>query len=213
MRDVSNTTGPVSYGETSWETGDTPEAFTGKAHYQELIHRANTVPLIRIFKYYKLRIDAVNCFVTCPFKSHKGGRENTGSFKYYAPTNSFFCFGCRVGGESAHACEFMAHMEEITRAKAANKIITLFASDVDEDAEVFEGPNFSERLEIMMDFSNVIREFRLSFFDEKATAHIEEICAVYDTLNFRHKLDNEALRRCVEELKEEVKNYKPCLTL
>ncbi len=213
MRDISNTTGPVSYGETSWETGDSPEAVTGKTQYQELIHQANTVPLMTLFRHYNIRIDAVRCIIVCPFKSHKGGRENTGSFKYFSDTNSFYCYGCKTGGEWAHACEFVARMENIPRHQAAIKILNLFGSEVNEDLEVYEGRNFSERLEIMMEFSNLVREFRTSYSDEKSVEHIEEICRVYDTLNFRHNLDNEALRRCIEELKEEIVNYKPCLML
>jgi len=213
MRNVSNTTGSVSYGQTSWETGDSPEAVTGKDDRQELIHQANTVPLTVLFKHYNIRADAIRCIIVCPFKSHKGGRERTGSFKYFSDTNSFYCYGCKIGGEWAHACEFMAHMENISRERAAIKIIKLFGADIDANLDVYEGRNFAERLEIMMDFSSVVREFRLSFSDEKSLQFIEKACRVYDEMNLQHNLDNVALRRCVEELKEEIKNYQPCLML
>lgn len=213
MRDLSNTTGPVSYGETSWESGDAPEANTGQNRFQELIHQANTVPLTSIFKHYNIRISASNNTIVCPFKSHKGGRERTGSFRYFSETNSFYCYGCKVGGEFAHGCEFVARMEDISRPKAASKILRLFSAEVNEDLDVYEGQDFQEKFEIMCEFSNVVREFRRSFFDEKAHEHIEKICRVYDLMNTRHKLDAEAMRRLVDELKEEIKNYKPCLML
>jgi len=82
---------------------------------------------------------------------------------------------------------------------------------VDED-RVFDRDNFSERLELMMDFSNTVREFRRTFLDEKSIFYIEHVCSVYDTVNLKHKLDNEALRRLVEKLKEDIESYKSCLT-
>lgn len=208
MRKLPDTTGYDGYDETSGEIGNSSKASTGKAFYQDLIQRANTVPLLRIFKYYGLRINEFQKSVICPFKSHKGGRESTPSFSYYPHTNSFHCYGCKVGHEYAHGCEFMAAMEDISRAKAAYKILQLFHDDVDEDG-VFETPNFSEQLEVMLEFSNAVRDFRQAFFDEKSVSYIEYLCWVYDTLNLRHKrLNNEALRRVVGILKEKINTYK-----
>lgn len=211
MRKLPSTTGPDSYGETSGEAGDSSAAPSGKAFYQDLINKANTVPLKKIFKSYRLRIDEHNRRTTCPFKSHKGGHENSASFWFYPETNSFYCYGCSVGGPHAHASEFVAAMEEISRAKAAYSILEKFSSDIDEDG-VVEGPDFSERLEIMMDFSHSVRNFRLSNTDEKSAEFIEEICALYDNLNAKHDLNNEALHRIVNLLKEKIIFYRPCLS-
>lgn len=210
MRDLSNTTGPVSYGETSWETGDTPEATTGKTYHQELIYQANTVPLILLFKHYNIRVDAARCIIVCPFKSHKGGRESTGSFKYFSETNSFYCYGCKVGGSWAHGCEFIANIDGISRSKAAVKIINLFGDAINADVidDVLETENFAEKFKIMLEFSNIVREFRQMAVDEKQINFIENICSVYDTINFKHKLNNKALRRIVNELKEKINSFK-----
>jgi hypothetical protein len=178
MRDVSNTTRFDGYGETCWEDRNSSAIVAGKESYKELIRKANTVPLIRVFRHYGVRVDAVHCMTICPLKSHKGGRENSASFKYFSETNSFYCYGCKVGGEFAHSCEFMAAMEDITRPKAANKILRLFADGVDEVTDLIDIENFSERLEIMVNFSNVIREFRQDHFDDKSFAFIEEVCRV-----------------------------------
>lgn len=213
MHDVSNSTGSDGYGEAYGEDGNTATPAARKAFYQDVIRKANTVPLIRIFKHYGVRVSPVQCTIICPFKSHKGGRENSGSFVYYPQTNSFRCYGCKTGGPFAHGVEFIASMDGINKAKAAFKILKLFADDVDEDGELPEGENFSERLEIMVDFSNTVREFRQSFCDEKSFTFIEEVCAIYDNLQLAHKLDNEALRRIVGQLKEKISSYKPCLTL
>jgi hypothetical protein len=210
MRNVSDTTGYDSYGEIPGQIRDSSEALTGKAFYQELIRKANTVPIINIFKHYGVRISNTQCTIICPFKSHKGGRENSGSFAYYPHTNSFFCFGCKVGGQFAHGCEFIAAMENISKAKAAQKILQLFSDDA-EDGELFEGDNFSERLEIMISFSNMVRNFRQEHFDEKAHLFIEDMCLIYDDMCNKRSLDNAALRVLIDKLKEKIISYKPCL--
>jgi DNA primase len=208
MRPISNSARSGSNSPISGEVGDITASFAGQESYQELINRANTVPLTRIFKHYGLRIDEYNRKITCPFKSHKGGREATPSFYYYAHTNSFRCYGCGVGHQYAHGCEFVAVMEGITRPKAALKILELFSTDVDED-NILGKHDFSERLEIMMDFANTIREFRQAYTDEKSQKFIEDMCWVYDQHNLKHEHTNEALRRVVERIKEQIGSYTP----
>ncbi len=215
MRALPNTTGPVSYGETSWETGDTPEAFTGKSRAQELIFQANTVPLTSIFKHYNIRLDAVRYNITCPFKSHKGGRETTASFKYFSETNSFYCWGCRLGNSFSHGVEFVAAMDNISKEAAAQKIVTLFGEEINLEGsdELFSFEDFEERFGTMMEFSALVRDFRSSFIDEQSVIYIDKVCKIYDELNFERKLTNEALRRVVDSLKEKVGLYTPCPTL
>lgn len=206
MRPIPSTTRPNSDGKTSREDGDIATSFTGKDYYQKLIEQANTVPLARIFKHYGLRIDEYNRKIICPFKSHSGGRESTPSFTYYHQTNSFRCFGCGIGHQYAHGCEFIAAMESISRVKAAGKILDLFSSEVDED-NIINKHDFSERLEIMMDFSNTVREFRYTHGDEKSQKFIEDMCWVYDQHNLKHDHTNEALRRVVEQIKDKIASY------
>jgi DNA primase len=210
MCDISNTAGFDGYGETSGEVGDSADPAARKIYFQNLINKANSVPLIQIFKYYKLFLNENSRKTICPFKSHKGGRESSGSFYFYPETNSFYCFGCKLGGQYAHACEFVSFIENISKVKAAFKIFKLFENDVVESGgvELFDSENNSERLEIMLDFSNVVREFRQTFIDEKSHAYIEHACSVYDKTNLSHKsLDNVALRRVVDSLKEYIAAY------
>lgn len=181
--------------------------FTGKDYYQDLISRANTVPLVRVFKHYGIRVDEYNRKITCPFRSHKGGRETTPSFYYYPDTNSFRCYGCGMGNQYAHACEFVAYMEGISRVKAADRIVKLFAADVDDDADLITKNDFSERLEIMMDFSNTVRNFRQSHADDESQKFIEGMCWVYDQHNLKRDNSNDALRRIVEQIKEKIASY------
>jgi DNA primase len=210
MRSIPSTARPISDSEISGEAGDFAAPFgVGKEFYQDLIGLANSVPIQRVFKHYNIRLDEHRLKVTCPFKSHKGGRENTPSFWYYPHTNSYFCFGCRVGNR---ACDFVAEMDGCNKVKAAQKILTLFGTEADAD-NVLDRQDFSERLEIMMDFSNTVREFRQTLAHTDAHTFIEDKCRIYDTLNARHKnLGNDALRELVRQLKEEITSYTICPT-
>lgn len=213
MRDLSDSIGSFGYGETSGEAGNAAAPLTGKAFFQDLIRRANTVPLIRILTHCGVRVNIHNKII-CPFKSHKGGRERTPSFEYYQETNSFYCHGCKIGGKSAHACEFMAAFDGIKRTQAAYKIINLFGSDIGDPAEVTGCCNFSEQLEIMMDFSNIVKDFRKLYLDKEAQIFIEERCETYDELcaklEFKSVLDNDTLYAIVGHLKEQINFYKSC---
>lgn len=209
MRPLPNSARSDSPGETSSEAGDITAAFTGKDYYQELIDKANTVSLAKVLRHYNVRVDTYTRKVTCPFKSHKGGRENTPSFYFYPDTNSFKCYGCGIGGLHAHACEFVAAMDHITKVQAAYKVLELFEMDVGEET-IYNQEDWSERLEIMMDFSNTVREFYQTFPGEDARVYVEGACATFDDMNLGTKLDsNEALRRAVEVTKQYLKNYKP----
>jgi hypothetical protein len=208
MRNVPDSTGSDGYGETPGEAGNSSASSPGKAFYQELISRANTVPITRVFKHYGLRLDEHNRKIICPIPSHKGGRENSASFYYYPQTNTFWCFGCKTG---IHCCDLVAAMDSISKAKAAFKLLEWFADDVDEDG-ILDNSSFSERLEIMIDFSNAVRDFRATAIDQKSIEYIEHVCSVYDRINLKLKLDNEGLRRLVEEIKQDIKSHKTCPT-
>lgn len=205
MCPLSSSARSNSNSETPGETGSAAMSFAGKDYYQELISKANTVPLGKLFRHYGVRLDAHNKKTTCPFKSHKGGRERTASFYYYPDTNSYYCFGCKIG---SHNCDFVAEMDHCTKVQAAQKILQLFESDVDED-NVYNAQDFEERMKIMMDFSEAVREFHQTYSAPEAAVYVEVACKKYDALNLKLKLDNKALSRIVEQLKEYISLYKP----
>jgi len=207
MCNISNITGPIDYGEESGEIGDasTPPKNPG----QELIRRANAVPIVQIFRMYKVRLDQFNKRTTCPFKFHQNGQESTPSFWYYPNTNSFNCFGCHTGGGPA---DFVMHMDNIEKVRAAGKILELFEKDVDEDL-LFDGQNVMERVEIMVKFSDTVLEFRQNHDDDHAFQFIEYVCWVYDRMNLIHEHDNEALRGLNVRLIDWIQEYKPDLRL
>ena len=205
---LSDNNRSISSRTPSGEAGSFTDDAFGQDPDQKLINEANTVSLIKIFRFCGLHINEQNKYSICPFKSHKGGRENSASFQYYVETNSFYCFGCNAGGKHAHACEFLAAYDQTSKLASAYKIIKLFENDVDPQAALnVEQNNFSERLDIMMDFSNAIREFRQTYTSEDAWNYAEQTCAQYDSTYLKLDMDNEALFRMVELLKEYLSNY------
>lgn len=210
MCNVSNTPGSSGNSEAYGEDRSATDTFAGKKYYQDLIKKADSVPITKLFKHYGLRLDEQNRKIICPFLSHQGGRERSSSFYFYPKTNSFWCFGCKTG---TRCCDFIANMDKISRVKAAYKILEKFRSDIDDDAVLIDRDNFSEKLEIMLNFSNSVRDFRAINNDEKSQLFIENICMVYDAMNLKHQLSNDALRSVVEQLKERIDNYILCLTL
>jgi len=205
MCPIPSTSRSDSDSKTPGETGSVAAAFAGKDYYQELIGKANSVPIAKLFKHYEIRLDTHNKKTSCPFKSHKGGRERTPSFYFYPDTNSFNCYGCNIGGR---CCELVMHMESCTKVQAAYKILQQFGSDVDED-NIYDPEDLEERLKIMMDFSNTVREFYQTYPTEEAGVYVEAACKKFDALNLKKKLNNEALQRTVEQLKQYITLYKP----
>ncbi len=203
MFQLSNNAGYDGYGETSGSTGDSAEVAKRKA-LQKLIQQANSVSLVTIFKHYHIQANEHNRKIICPFKSHKGGRENTPSFWFYPDTNSYNCFGCHNGG---HNIEFVAEIDNISKIKAAQKILNLFQESVSDD-DLIIGNSLSEKLEIITNFSNLVREFRQYNFSDESENFIESICLVYDDLQNKHQdLSNEALRQIVDKLSAKINLY------
>lgn len=204
MYKLSDSSGSVGDSEVLRYYGDSTEVTTGKKYYQDLIRKADSVPIVKVFRHYRLRLDDSNRKIICPFSNHKGGRENSPSLYFYPNTNSFWCFGCKTG---TRCCDFVSNVDKISRVKAAFKILDLFKNEVYEDAIFIDRESFSEKLEIMLIFSGKIREFRRINNDDKSLQFIEELCMVYDAINSKHSLNNEALRSVVDQLNEKIINY------
>lgn len=204
MCPLPNTSRSTSDSPSSGETGSASASFGGKDYYQELIGRANSVPIMKLFRHYGVKIDSYNKKASCPFKSHKGGRERTPSFYFYPDTNSFNCYGCSTGGR---CCDLVMRMESCTKVQAAYKILQMFGDDVDED-NIYDPEDQAERLKIMIDFSGTVREFYQTNPSEEAGVYVEAACKKLDMLNLKKRLNNEALSRTVEQLKEYITLYK-----
>jgi CHC2-type zinc finger protein len=199
---LSNPTRSDSDGSSSSDPPDTSGPDWGEDYYSDLIKQANSVPLIKVFQKYGIRCMTSNFKMRCPFKFHKGGRENTPSFNYYHRTNSFNCFGCQTGGGVSH---FVASMDGISVSDAAYKVVQTFKDNV--DSEDFSPViDLDEKLNILVDFSNVVRSFHQDH--PEALAYVELACQKLDDLNLkRPNQDNEALRAIIEILKRYLSVY------
>ena len=207
MCNVSIITGPVDYGEEPGKTGNT--SASPKISKQDLIRQANAVPITYIFKLYKIRLDQFNKKITCPFKFHKNGQERTPSFWYFPETNSFNCYGCHTGGGPV---QLVMHLDNKKKFDAATKILELFDKNIDEGL-LFDEYNVAERLEIMVEFSNAVLEFRQNHCDEHSFQFIEYVCWVYDQMNLIHTHDHDSLRGLNVRLIDWIQEYKPDLHL
>lgn len=207
MQKLSNDARSISSFEVSGEIGYFTEDSARKKFYTELIKKADTVPLNRLFAHYNIKVDRYNRKIICPFRFHKNGREGSPSFYYYPDNNSFRCYGCNTGNPGSHSVHFMSSMDEITRSKAAQKILSLFNSDVDEDVIFLDKESYAEKLEIILEFSNVIKEFRVSYNDNQSSQFIEDMCQVYDIVNARHSLGNRALIEMINIIKLKIDTY------
>lgn len=194
MRFLQNQTGLNSHGSFRGQIRDTQSAPQGLR--QRVIKRANTVSLITILKRYGLRIDAQNRRIVCPF--HSNGMGNSFSFCFYPETNSFFCFNCKAGNTPV---DFVAKKEGIPGYQAAARILEVYSSEV-LDGDLIETVNYSERLSILMEFSNFIRERIRGYRDDMKA--IERVTYALDRMLEKHSLNNEALQKLIEQLKTKI---------
>ncbi len=207
MRKLPNSTGSDSSGETPDDSRSAEATASAKQFYKELIAKANSVPIKLLFKIYGVRVDEYNKKANCPFPDHN---DKTPSFLYYPETNSFYCHGCKAG---TRPVDFIVHMEGLARSKAAARVMELCGGEASEDNE-FEPIDYGERLEIIMEFSNFVREFIQSYpGNNEALLHIENTAAIFDVMNAKYKVDNVALKELIIKLKRKGSAYKPCPTL
>ena len=96
-------------------------------------------------------------------------------------------------------------MEGISRPQAARRILELYASEVSEDLVAIQQPNYSERLGILMDFANHIREqLQANKDDPTMVTYLEGITEVFDKMNQEYALSNSSLRVLADKLKSKV---------
>lgn len=207
MCSLSNINRSDSLCPPSSEIGDAQTALANKQFYKDLIKKADSAPLLSVFKHYGLRIDAQNRKAICPFPKHKNGRESTPSLWYYPNTDTFWCFGCKTG---VGCTDFVSSIENISRVAAAYKIIESYGSELAiDDLEPEHSINYSERLEILMNFSNFIRTFLVSNKDDRMSMlYGERITGILDKMNEKYSLENDALQSLIEKLKNKIIKYK-----
>lgn len=210
MQSIPDTNGYDSENPESGEVDSFEPAPTGGQSYRALIQRANSIPLKIIFKAFNVNIeDSGKNNIICPFPKHHGrnrtGRESSASFYFYPDTNSFWCFGCKVG---TRATNFVAAMDNSSHIDAAYKILDHFESASDGVSIYMPGIDYGERLEILMDFSNCLRDFMQEHQGEhEAIFFVERLASVFDRHNAKRNLDNKALKLVISKLKDKVNTY------
>jgi len=187
-----NKSGPTSWGAASGNGGGSRNS--SKDPEIKLIREANTVDLQKVFDHYNLELNEFNRKIVCPFPHHQ---DDTPSFYYYINEHekSFYCFGCKVGGR---AVEFVSEIENISKYDAAVKLTSEFETNI--SSIVIS--NVSEKRELMLNFSNHIRNFIQSDIDDdNRLAFAEQLTLVFDTLNTKHKLETEGVKSLISKLK------------
>lgn len=175
---------------------------------KEQVKRANAVPMLSIFRFYGMKSIDASQKLNCPFAEfHKNGFDHTPSFCIYTNTNSFYCWGCKIGGGPV---DFVSEMENINKIMAANKILSLLGSEADPSS--FEGIVIDpfERLSVLMDFSDYIRHFvTINYESKEEMRFMDEICLTFDTLNekYKNRIPNSTLRVIVDRLKGKVEDH------
>lgn len=202
MSSLPNRSKPDSICQAFLQDPDIGEDFEGKLLTKKIIDEANKVSLQNIFKSFGLRIDEFNRKIICPLLLHKGGREKTPSFIWYPDTNSFYCFGCKSSGGPVN---FLSSFKEISKRDAASLILESFSSDF---LNEFKVSDFIEKEKLLFEFSSIIKKFLSYHEDDKDFIFSEKICSIFDSMNEKHNLSNEALRSLIDKLNNIIRNYK-----
>ena len=201
--DRSNSSGSAQSNDWDFESS------FNSAIYKEQIKKANSVPIIFIMRAYGIKLDQNTKHIVCPFaKRHKNGQDSTPSFNIYINTNSFWCFGCKTG---ASCVDFVSNMDNIGTGKAAEKILSIYNGNIDL-LEINNNLDFSQRLQLLMEFSNYIREMMQSSNNINTFKYLEEVCQALDNLNMKYKknIDNDALLFILDKLRKKVEQHIKC---
>ncbi len=195
MRVVQDITRSDGTSEASRQDRDLTGAFTGKDDYQEIILKAQSYPLVKLFKKYNIKIDDYNRKSICPFTFHKGGRESTASFHFFPETNTFWCYGCKSGTTSV---DFISKIENINKLQAALKIIQKIDPDNLSSSQVEYKSDFEEKSKLYFSFSKKMREIISS--NPEMLSKVEEIYSIFDKMNDKYELESKGLQLLIDRL-------------
>jgi len=80
------------------------------------------IELKKVFAHFGVDIQEGASHIKCPFEAHMASGA-TPSFKFYEETNSFYCWGCKVGGS---AVDFVMGMRGCTFNQAIEYLLDTF---------------------------------------------------------------------------------------
>lgn len=158
-----------------------------------LIRKANRTNINHLFDALNIKVDEYMKKCHCPFPYHQ--KDRTPSFQFYKDTNSFFCFGCKTGGGPV---ELLSSLKGIPKEDAAQLILSKFGVN-DPLADISH--NFQVKQQLLLEFSSLIKNFITDNLDDNlAIEYSERVCLIFDTVNSKHKLDNQGLKFLIEKL-------------
>lgn len=203
MQPLQHTAGPDSDSHKQSDDWDF------KSTYKEQVKKANAVPITFILKSYGLKLEQHTKSLPCPFaKRHKNGQDRSPSFNIYVNTNSFWCFGCKTGNSCV---DFVSNMDNIKYWEAAEKILSIYNGDISL-LEINNNNDYFQRLELLIEFANYIREIMINTTNEDTILFLEEVCAALDSLNSKYKnnMDNDTLLSILDRLRKKVEQHIKC---
>lgn len=140
------------------------------------------IRLSDVFRQYSIRFEETfshsgwDYKASCPFPSHKGGRERTPSFYYNPKEGRFNCFGCTLAGR---AVEFIAFMKRQNAFEIAQDILTQYGSlesAIEESND--SDTNIDQEL---FDFSVYVNDFIKTHKDDpRAVQYAENVLWGFD---------------------------------
>lgn len=226
MQPLSGRTSPGSSGSCDSKNGtiNTIVEWDAKAESLEeiddidvryrIIDIANKkIKLSDVFRQYSVRFEETfshsgwDYKTSCPFPSHKGGRERTASFYYNPKEGRFNCFGCTLAGK---AVEFIAFMKGQSSFEIAQDILAQYGSleSAIEDSNDAEDINIDQEL---FEFSKYIGSFiKEHKEDERAIQYAENVLwgfDVYIAANIRKGIFAEEFRARISKHKEAIECF------
>jgi ABC-type uncharacterized transport system ATPase component len=102
-------------------------------------------------------------------------------------------------------------MDNIGIWKAAEKILSIYNGDIDL-LEINANGDYSQRLQLLVEFANYIRELMIATTNPNTILFLEEVCAALDSLNTKYKknMDNDTLLSILDRLKKKVEQHLKC---
>lgn len=160
---------------------------------------AASIDLKFLFNIYSLDLNEYNRNICCPFSFHA---DDSPSFYYYPETNSFFCFGCQIGGGPI---ELLSNLMEIAKEEAITKLIEYRNADQNL-IKININDNLIERQNLLLKFSTYIRQRICSANGDSEIENIEHNTFIFDQIYNSHKLSNKALSVLIDKIKLKLEN-------
>ena len=197
MFPISGSTGRTGVIEASGKNGSAWGSAESYNERKAIIQAAKQAPLQDIFETYDISLNKIDKKTICPFSFHA---EHSASFNFYPETNSFYCFGCKNGGGPI---EFIALYEGISKDQAIKQIVNGFPVEVVQGQENHSTSDHAKQQELILKFSELIREFLQTNKDEaKALEYAEKITIIFDTVNDKNTLTNDGLEVLINKLEK-----------